>query len=176
MKRKSWLPILFAFVLPILAVYAWWGGFSRVDILEAERGPYVYAYLEHRGDIARIPKTEQLARAALQAQQIAAGMAITVLLDDPRRVPRDALRAQVGFLIDPAVAVAAPLQRGEIPVRRVLVAQVRAAALLAPSKAYQALHEHLAAQGRTIRMPTVELYDSPPQIYRMGMFHVEMAQ
>lgn len=174
MLKKHWLVILLAFVLPLLGVFAWWGGFSRVHIGEAERGPYHFAYLEHQGDLSRLPQTQARVRALLDEQKLARGASITVLLTDPRKVQRGEVKAQTGYLIAPTAAVQSPLKRGEIPARRVLVARVRAAALLAPSKAYQALYEHLAAQGMDIRMPTVEIYDSPPEIYRVGELSVEM--
>lgn len=174
MLRKHWLAILLAFVLPLIAVFAWWGGFNRVEILEAERGPYRYVYLDHRGDYAKLPETQQRVRTLMDEQKIPRGPSITVLLDDPRRVPPGERRARTGYLVQGDVAVRDPLKLGEIPARRVLVARVRAAALLAPSKAYQALHDHLSAQGGSIVMPTVEIYDSPPEIYRMGEMSVEM--
>lgn len=174
MLKKHWLIILLAFVLPLVAVFAWWGGFNRVEISEAERGPYRFAYLDHTGDYARLPETQARVRALMAQQNLAAGAAITVLLDDPRKVARSQLRARTGYLIGPGVQPAAPLLLGEIPARRVLVARVRAAALLAPSKAYQALHDHLAMQNGDIRMPTVEIYDSPPEVYRVGELSVEM--
>ncbi|MEO1767860.1 GyrI-like domain-containing protein [Thiobacter aerophilum] len=174
MLKKNWLIILLAFVLPLIAVFAWWGGFNSVEISEAERGPYRFAYLEHTGDYARLPETQARVRALMAQQNLARGAAITVLLDDPRTVPKNQLRARTGYLIAPSAQPATPLRLGEIPTRRVLVARVRAAALLAPSKAYQALHDHLAAQHTDIRMPTVEIYDSPPEVYRIGELSVEM--
>lgn len=174
MFKKHWLAILLAFVLPLVAIFAWWGGFNRVEIVEAERGPYRFAYLDHQGDYSKLPETQARVRALMDAQGLARGPSITVLLDDPRKVAPGQRRARTGYLVQPGVTVRVPLKLGEIPLRRVLVARVRAAALLAPSKAYQALHDHLAAQGGEIRMPTVEIYDSPAEIYRMGEMSVEM--
>lgn len=175
-KFKSWLPIIGAFIVPIVAVYAWWGGFNSAVIVEAERGPYVYAYLDHSGDFAKLPKTQNLVRAAMKEQGLGTGMPIDVLLDDPRKVARAKLRAQAGFLVDPNAVIKPPLKRGEIAKRPVWLAKVHAAALLAPGKAYQALYDHLQVQQRDLQMPTVELYDSPPEPWRIGEFSVEMAR
>lgn len=174
MSKKHWLIVLIAFVLPLVLVFAWWGGFSRVEIIEAERGPYRFVYLDHRGDFSKLPETQARVRALLAEQKIGHGAAITVLLDDPRKVPSRDLRARTGYLVGPGIEVREPLKLGEIPRRPVLVAKVRAAALLAPSKAYQALYEYLKARQRDIRMPTVEIYDSPPEVYRVGELSVEM--
>lgn len=174
MLKKHWLAILVAFVVPLVTVFWWWGGFSSVTIMEAQRGPYRFAYLDHRGDYSKLPETEYKVRQSLDAQGIRYGSAITVLLDDPRKTQRSQLRAQTGYLIDSSVPVGAPLKVGTIPARPVLVAQVHAAALLAPSKAYQALYEYLKQRRLEIRMPTVEIYDSPTEIYRVGGLSVEM--
>lgn len=175
-KIKPWLPMIGAFVIPLVAIYTWWGGFRSVNVSETERGPYVYAYLDHAGDFAKLSKTQSKVRAALKEQGLAADTPISVLLDDPRKVERAKLRAQTGFLIDPNAALKPPLKRGEIARRPVWVAQVQAVVLLAPGKAYQALADHLQTRQQDIRMPTVELYESPPEPWRIGQFSVEMAR
>lgn len=174
MFKKHWLSILVAFVIPLVLVFWWWGGFNSVSITEAQRGPYRFAYLDHQGDYSKLPETQSKVRHALDEQHIRRGAAITVLQDDPRKVQRSQLRAQTGYMIDPAAQVGATLKVGTIPVRPVLVAQVHAAALLAPSKAYQALYEYLRGRQLEIRMPTVEIYDSPAEIYQVGELSVEM--
>lgn len=174
MFKKHWLSILVAFVIPLVAVFWWWGGFSAVSVTETQRGPYRFAYLDHQGDFSKLPETQGKVRVILEQQQISKGAAITILLDDPRKTARKNLRAQTGYLIDTSVQVAEPLKVGTLPARPVLVAGVRAAALLAPSKAYQALHDYLEARQAEIRMPTVEIYDSPAEVYKVGVLSVEM--
>lgn len=175
-KLKSWLPIIGAFIVPVVGVYAWWGGFNAATIVEAERGPYVYAYLDHNGDFAKLPKTQNLVQAAMKEQGLRPGMPINVLIDDPRKVARVKLRAQAGFLVDAQAVIKPPLKRGEMPKRPVWVAKVHAAVLLAPGKAYQGLYDYLRTRDRDLQMPMVELYDSPPEPWRIGEFSVEMAR
>ena len=50
---------MLAFILPLLMVYAWWGGFNSVRIEQGERGPYTYAYLEHNGKLSKLPDTHR---------------------------------------------------------------------------------------------------------------------
>jgi DNA gyrase inhibitor GyrI len=174
--KKSWLVILLAFVLPLLLVYGWWGGFNSVRIEQAERGPYVYAYLAHSGAYAKIPETQHQVLQALRAQHVTPLQPISVLFDDPRHVPSNQLRAYTGFVVQAGDVIRPPLKRGEIPRRKVLLGQVKAAELLAPSKTYQALYDYLKTQQRDITMPAVELYNSPAEIYRIGEFTVEIQQ
>jgi hypothetical protein len=51
---------------------------------------------------------------------------------------------------------------------------VHAVVLLAPSKAYQKLADTLEAQGKTLTMPTLELYRPAGQSNRVGHFTLEM--
>jgi len=171
---KKYLPFLFAFVLPLLAVYTWWGGFNQVQIEETITGPYTYAYLESAGDYAKLPDKAVEARAALRAAGIEAGRPITVLYSNPDLVDVGDRRARTGFLVPPGSKAPLPLEVDTIAARPVLVVRVRAGSLLAPGRAYAALDEYLQARGKGIRMPTVELYAASDSLWRMGQLSVEM--
>lgn len=172
MNYKKFLPFLLAFVLPVVAIYAWWGGFSAVDIREGVRGPYTYAYLEHSGDYSKLPELAEEARALLKG--VAHGLPITVLYSNPDQVDVGQRRARTGYLVEPGVTVRAPLQIDNLPERPVLIARVHAGPLLAPSRAYPALDRYLQARGEGIRMPTVEIYEHSDTPLRMGLLTVEM--
>ena len=174
MKLKKFLPFLLAFVLPLVLVYAWWGGFNPVEIESATRGPYTYAYLENTGDYSELPPLLPRARAALERDGIEPGLPITVLFSNPDLVEVSQRRAQVGLLVAPGTTVQEPLRVAHIPARRVLLARVRAGKLLAPSRAYLALDRHLQASGRGIAMPTVEIYQPAASALRMGVLTVEV--
>lgn len=173
MRIKRFLPFLLAFLLPVLGIYAWWGGFNQVRIQSGVRGPYVYAYLESTGDYSKVPEAQSRARAELDAQGIAMGHAITVLLSNPEVVNVNERRARAGYLVPAGAQVREPLKLDYIGERSVVMAQVEAGALLAPSRAYQALDGFLQKQGKGIRMPTVEIYESSGVPWRMGVLTVE---
>ncbi len=169
---KKLLPFLLAFVLPVVAIYAWWGGFSPVDIREAVRGPYTYAYLEHRGDYSKLPELAAEVRDLLRG--VEHGQPITVLFSNPDLVDVGQRRAHTGYLVAAGTQVRAPLRIDSVASRPVLIAQVRAGHLLAPSRAYPALDRYLQARGSGIQMPTVELYEPSGTPLRMGLLTVEM--
>ena len=102
-----------------------------------------------------------------------AGDTINVILTDPRAA-HGKVRAHLGYTLDESSAIPPGLIEGRIERRPVYVAQVQAAVLLAPSKTYQALANWLEPQGKTITMPTVELYRPGGQNYRIGTFTLEM--
>ncbi len=174
LNYKRLLPFLLAFVLPLLVVYAWWGGFNPVEIGVEMRGPHTYAYVEHAGDYAKLADQLPRVRQALLEAGIEPGAAFSVLYSHPDRVPPSERRARVGYLVAPGTAVPAPLQLDTVPARRVHVARVRAAMLLAPSRAYQALDEHLRQAGKAIVMPTVEIYEASGSVLRPGLLTVEV--
>lgn len=174
MHYKKFLPFLLAFVLPLLGIYAWWGGFAPVHIGEATRGPYTYAYLEHTGDYAKLTEPQAHVLHDLKQAGIAPGHTITVLYSNPDIVPRAQRRARAGYLVPAGARPPAPLQVDLIPARQVLTASVQAGIMLAPSRAYQALDDYLQARGRGIAMPTVEIYEAADSVWRMGVLTVEM--
>ena len=173
MLKKS-LPFLLAFVLPIVLIYAWWGGCSPVDITQTVRGPYFYAYLENTGDYAKLPDVMVEAKDELIRQKIAIGLPISVLYSNPSQVRKQDLIARTGYLLTSGSAVKLPLKTDTIPARRVLVATVHAGQLLAPSRAYSALDAYRNSHGDGIVMPTVELYKPAGSALRRGEFSVEM--
>lgn len=172
---QKFLPFLLAFVLPLVIVYAWWGGFSPVTLSTGVRGPYTYAYLEHSGDYAKLPEVLGRVRKTLEDAGIRPGPAFSILYSHPEVVRRAERRARAGYLVEPGSVVPEPLRVDTLPARVVLTARVRAAILLAPSRAYQALDEHLQARGRGIRMPTVEIYEDSGSVLTMGVLTVEVA-
>ncbi|MGQ9686154.1 MAG: GyrI-like domain-containing protein [Thiobacillaceae bacterium] len=174
MNYKRLLPFLLAFVLPLLIVYAWWGGFNRVTLGVEMRAPLTYAYVEHSGDYAQLADELPRVREALERAGIEPGAVINVLYSHPERVARPDRQARVGYLVAPGSAVPTTLKIDTLPARRVLVARVRAAMLLAPSRAYQALHGYLKRAGRSIVMPTVEIYEASGSVMQPGLLTVEV--
>lgn len=156
--KKNWVPFLLAFVLPLILVFWWWGGFNQASFEIAQRGPYRYAYMTQKGDYYKLPEKQQEVLSHLQRQGVKAGAAVTLLLNDPRTTPKRDWSAQVGYLVDAGANVNDPLAIGSVPARKVVLVKVRAQPLLAPGKAYAALLAYLDEQHLKLNLPTVELY------------------
>ena len=177
MSFRRFIPFLAAFVLPLVVVYAWWGGFSPVEISPGQvRGPYTYAYVEHQGDYAKLPDQQAQVEKALLAAQVPPGYPITVLYSNPDVVNVNERVARIGYLVPAGTVLAEPLRVDTSPARPVLLVTVRAAVLLAPSRAYHALDKYVQAQGQGIRMPTVEIYQPATSAFAMGNLAVEMPE
>lgn len=175
MIRKQWPAFILAFVLPLLAVYWWWGGFNAASVVEAESGPHYYAYLEHTGDLGKLPKTQAKVFALLKEAGIEPGDTITVLLTDPRTTAKSAQRAKTGYRIPLEAKLPSGLMSETIPRRKVVMARVHAMVMLAPSKAYQALSDYLKPLGRDITLPAVEIYRPAGSPAHVGELTVEIA-
>ncbi len=173
MRKKQWPAFVLAFVLPLLAVYWWWGGFNSVVVTETEAGPYRYAYLDYAGPISNMRKSQRAVLDKFSQAKIEAGDTISVILTDPR-ADNGKVNAQLGYTLGEAAAIPPGLKEGRVAHRAVYAARVQAAVLLAPSKAYQALSDTLQAQGKTLVMPTVELYRPAGQANKVGIFTLEM--
>ncbi len=173
MFKKQWPAFVLAFVLPLLAVFWWWGGFNTVSVSETEAGPYRYAYLDYDGPISNMRKTQRKVLDEFDAAKVAAGDTISVILTDPR-ASHGKVRAQLGYMLPTDAPVPQGLEEGRIERRPVYAATVQAAVLLAPSKAYQALADTLEEAGRPLVMPTVERYRPGGQANRIGTLTVEM--
>lgn len=167
--KKHRIPFLLAFVLPLILVFWWWGGFNQASFEIAQRGPYHYAYMPQKGDYYKLPDKQQEVLTHLQQQGIPAGVAITLLLNDPRSTPKRDWSAQVGYLVDAGTQLSEPLVPGNVPARQVLLVKVRAQPLLAPGKAYSALLDYLDEHQMKLNLPTVELYQD-------GVLTVEVTQ
>lgn len=173
MFRKQWPAFVLAFLVPLVAVFWWWGGFASVSVVETEAGPYRYAYVDYQGPISNMRKTQRSALDKFTAANVEAGDTISVILTDPRAT-HGKVRAHLGYLLADEAAVPAGTKEGRIARRPVYAAHVQAAVLLAPSKAYQALADMLKARGKPLAMPTVELYRPAGQANRIGTFTLEM--
>lgn len=160
-------PFLLFFVLPLVAVFWKMGGFATVSIDYAQRGPYYYAYLENTGDLGKLIDTQGKVYDALKADKIEPSMPISLLLNNPMDVKRSQRLGQAGYVIPPGTLVRTPLLTATIPARRVLLVQVEASPMIAPSKAYTALIDYLNAHHMALHLPTVEVYHN-------GVFYLEM--
>jgi len=171
--KKQWPAFVLAFIVPLLAVFWWWGGFNSVSVTETEAGPYRYAYLDYEGPISNMRKTQRKVLDEFNAAKVEAGDTISVILTDPRAASGK-VSAQLGYVLADDAPLPDRLKEGHIERRPVFAAQVNAVVLLAPSKAYQALSDTLEARAQSIIMPTVELYRPAGQATQIGTFTLEM--
>ena len=104
MFKKHWPAFVLAFIVPLLAVFWWWGGFSAVSVTETEAGPYRYAYLDYEGPISNMRKSQRAVLEKFAAARVEAGDTISVILTDPR-AGGGKVRAQLGYVLADNAAI-----------------------------------------------------------------------
>jgi hypothetical protein len=158
--KKQHLFFLLAFLLPTLIVLWWWGLFRTATIDVAERGPYRYVYVDMQGPYSKLAAKQQEVYAELRRQNITAGSSFTIIYDNPRTTKASERHARTGYLIDPSASPKAPLQADTLPLRRVVMAQIKAHPLIAYGKVYTLLENYAKRQAEDLHMPTVEIYSA----------------
>ena len=158
--KKQWLAFLLAFVIPLLLIFWWWGVFNSATVEIAERGPYVYAYVDSVGDYTDLPQRQQNMLKLLHDQGVQEGASVMVLLDDPRVTEKKKLRARVGYMVAVDARVHDPIKLAQVPLRKVVLARVNAQPLMAPGKAYSALLDYLDKNHLPFKQPTLEIFQN----------------
>lgn len=172
MLKKQLPAFVLAFVVPLVAVYTWWGGFAGVDVTQTEAGPYRYAYLDYDGPIDNLRKTQNKALEKFRVAGVEPGDTLAVILSDPRSNAGGKVKARLGYTLAADAPIPAGLTEGRIARRAVTRARVQAAVLLAPSKAYQGVAD--AYGDVALKMPAVELYRPAGHAGGVGVFTLEL--
>ena len=157
---KKQLPffVLF-FVLPVIAMLAWWGLFSSASLEIGVSPTYHYVYLDAEGPYSKLSSKQNEVLFYMKQQNIAHGAEISIVLTDPRTTSYKALLARTGYIVQSEVQVKEPLKLGRIPPQKVAIAKIKAHPLLAYGKTYSVLLDYCKAHSMNLMLPTVEIYD-----------------
>ncbi|HEY3327936.1 MAG TPA: GyrI-like domain-containing protein [Novimethylophilus sp.] len=153
---KQWPYFLLAFLLPLLAVFWWWGAFAAPEIKISPRKMVHYAYLVSAGDYSKVEERQREVRDLLKQQAIAAGQSLTLIENDPRTTPAARRKAQAGVVISGDAQPKVPLLEGTLPERDALVVSARGHPFFVYGKAYGALLDYLKQHGMALRLPVAE--------------------
>ncbi len=161
--------VLFLFIAFIGA--AWYlGAFNSVDVTLAERGPYYFVFLEHRGMYQKIAEKIEQVHEYLENRQIELVHPAAQYLDDPKTHMPAELRSRGGWIVSDSVAVDSPYILTTIEKRSTALARIRAHPAIAPFKTYPALDNFLmhAGRDRDTAKTVLEIY------YDSGVVEVEL--
>lgn len=153
---KQWPYFLAAFLLPVLAIFWWWGAFTTPEVRKMSRAPVHYAYLVSAGDYSKVEERQREVRDLLKRQSIPDGTALTLIESDPRSTPGAARKARAAVAIGVEAQPAAPLLADTLPQREALVVSARGHPFFVYGKAYGALLDHLERHGMSLRLPVTE--------------------
>lgn len=91
--------VIVLFVAVLVGAFAWYGGFSSVDVKKGHVGPIEFAYATHKGPYTDLGTSWTAFRADLSEAGLEACDALGIYLDPPETPPED-LRSIIGCRID----------------------------------------------------------------------------
>lgn len=98
---KIILIVVVALLLLLLALYAYYGGFAKIEITEKETGGEVFIYKEVIGDYNQAGKiTNEVYNSLLADYKIETQKGCGIYYDDPKLVDKDKLRSEVGCILE----------------------------------------------------------------------------
>lgn len=150
---------LAAFAVPVTLMLWWWGLFSSSALEVGERGGYHYVYLEAQGVYSKLASKQDEVLFELKKQGIKPGAQVTLVLTDPRTTPHDDLKARTGFIVPTDAKPQAPLLVDDVPIRKVVVASIKAHPLFAYGKTYGKLLDYAETNHSSLHLPTLEIFE-----------------
>jgi DNA gyrase inhibitor GyrI len=98
---KVTLIILAILVILIICVYAYYGGFTKVNLKIENQGGETIVYENVIGDYKQTPKfTDKIYYALLNDEKIETTRGIGIFYDNPQKVEKEKLRSEVGCVIE----------------------------------------------------------------------------
>ncbi|MDR2010834.1 MAG: GyrI-like domain-containing protein [Bacteroidales bacterium] len=98
---KVILIIIGILIVIILGMYAYYGGFRKIDFKVEKQGRETIVYENVIGDYSQTPKyTDKIYYALLNDEKIETTKGIGIFYDNPQEVDKDKLRSEVGCILD----------------------------------------------------------------------------
>lgn len=95
----TWFIVVDTLVCVLVIFLIYLGAFSSVTVSEQEMGPYHLVYRDCKGDYSQTGKIIEKTAKALTQEGANLLRACGVYYDDPRKVKKEDLRSEVGFLV-----------------------------------------------------------------------------
>ena len=174
---KVVLVILATLVVLFVFVYAYYGGFSKVNFRIEKQGGETIVYENVTGDYSQTGKvSDRIYYTLLNDEKIETTKGIGIYYDNPKKVAKEKLRSEIGCIVENADSVtltrlAEKYQVKMLPHSEFVVAEFpfkgQLSVLFGIMKVYPALDKFSKEHGYT-DSPITEIYDVPNKkiIYR----------
>jgi hypothetical protein len=94
--------VILTLLVLALAYLSYIGVFHSVAVHEREVGPFILVYEEYTGDYKNTPRiTEEIYTSLLEEDGIETYKGFGIYFDNPREVPAEYLRSEVGCILEP---------------------------------------------------------------------------
>lgn len=158
---KSILLFVFITVLTLgLALAIYLGAFKKVEIAQAEAGPYRLVFKKHFGPYHKIvPVIEEVEKWAA-AHSETCETSFGEYIDDPNVVAEDRLHSNGGCLVEKDWQGQLPegFEYRELARRRYVIATFEGAPSIGPQKVYPKANEFMQQNSLAFDGPVIEMY------------------
>lgn len=174
---KIVLIIIGAFILFLVCLYAYYGGFKKISIRVEQQGGETIVYENVTGDYSQTPQyTDKVYYALLNDDKIETTKGIGIFYDNPKKVDKVKLRSEIGCVLDRIDSgtvrkLSDKYQLKTLPEGEYIIAEFplkgSMSFMAGVLKVYPALNKYCAEHGYKDG-PITEIYDVPNKkiIYR----------
>ena len=175
---KIVLIIIVVSVIVLMAIYAWLGGFTKIQFSVHETGGEVLVYESHTGDYKNAGKViDKMYYALLNDEKVECFRGFGIYYDNPRKVEKQKLRSDVGNILEnPSPEIMAQLTPKynirTLEKQQYLVAEFpyknQMSIIMGIMKVYPALNRYIRENNLNEEGFVMEIYDMPKKkiIYR----------
>ena len=164
------LIIIAVLAILLIAVYTYYGGFSKISFRIENQGGETIVYENVTGDYSQTAKvSDKVYYALLNEEKVATTKGIGIYYDNPKIVEKDKLRSDVGCIVEnidsaTLTRLAEKYQVKTLPQGNFVVAEFpfkgKLSVLFGVMKVYPALDKFNKENGY-IESPVMEIYDVP---------------
>jgi hypothetical protein len=98
---KTLLIVIVLIAAFLLAIYAWLGGFKKINFSVQEAGGEVLVYEPHTGDYSKVGKViDKMYYALLNEEKVECFKGFGIYYDNPQKVEKSKLRSEVGNILE----------------------------------------------------------------------------
>lgn len=174
---KVVLLIITVLIITIIVVYAYYGGFKRINFSVKEQGGETLVYENMTGDYKQTPAvSDRVYYSLLNEYGIATTKGFGIYYDNPKEVEKSKLRSEIGCIVENLDSVMIDKLSGKFqiktyPYKSYITAEFpfkgKLSVMFGIMKVYPALEKYLKEHGYSDG-PIMEIYDVPNKkiIYR----------
>lgn len=169
MKILKWFLIVIAVLILLLLSFLYYmGAFKTITVSEKEMGPYTGIYESYTGDFSKVGQIIEKVSNRLKIDGVHPTRAFGIYYDDPRKVPADKLRSDLGAIIDDPMDMA-KVRASKNKYKILTIAKSKSVVvkfplknmlsyMIGPMKAYPELNKYIEAKGLKVTK-AYEIYD-----------------
>ena len=163
--------LLAVIVVVIVGIYAYYGGFRKIQVQIQEEGGETVVYEKVKGDYKKTAAVmDKIYYSLLNDHNIETFKGFGIYYDDPKKVDKEKLRSEAGCIleitdVEKTPALEKNYQVKKLPEKQYIIASFpykgKMSVMFSILKVYPALNKYAEASGYDENTPVMEIYDVP---------------